>query len=250
LRAGRLDVAETHARHALGLALGMEISNTEAGTRWASAKVDAHLGRVETAREHATRSIELSAEVGDEVWFAFSSAVLGFLEVSLGNAEAAVATLKPLTPRGLSHDPQTAGVQPDLAEALVMTGDLDGARAVQAELAEFGRERQRPWANATALRCRGLIAGAERRHKAAIADLQAALELMDLVAQPFERARTLLALGSAQRRAKHRADARSSLEAALALFAELGAQLWIARTQAEIARLGGSRTRDRDELTT
>jgi uncharacterized protein HemY len=72
---------------------------------------------------------------------------------------------------------------------------------------------------------------------------------MDCVAQPFERARTLLALGAAQCRAKQRGPARSSFEAALALFTELGAQLWIARTQKEIAHLGGRRARQRDELT-
>jgi class 3 adenylate cyclase/tetratricopeptide (TPR) repeat protein len=249
LRAGRLGLAEAHARRAFGLALGMEIANYEAGTRWASAKVDAHLGRVESAREHATRSIELSAEVGDQVWFAFSSAVLGFLELSLGNAEAAVARLKPLGPRGLGHDPELAGVPPDLVEALVMSGDLGGARAIHAELAQFGRDQQRPWAIATALRCGGLIAEAEGRYEVALADLEAAMELMDRLGRPMETGRTLLALGAAQRRARRRADARASLQAALTLFAGLGAQLWAARTEAEIARVGGRRARERDELT-
>jgi class 3 adenylate cyclase/DNA-binding CsgD family transcriptional regulator/tetratricopeptide (TPR) repeat protein len=249
LRAGRLAVAEMHARQSLGLVLGMEISNGESAARWASAKVEAHVGRVEAAREHATRSIELSAQIGDEFFSAFSSAVLGFLELSLGNAAAAVARLRPLGPRGLGGDPEIAGIQPDLAEALVMTGDLEGARAVQAELAQFGRKRQRPWAIATALRCRGLIAGAEGHHQASLADLHGALGLMDGVAQPFERARTLLALGTAQRHAKQRGPARASLEAALALFDELRAALWAARARAEIARLGGRPARERDELT-
>jgi DNA-binding CsgD family transcriptional regulator len=249
LRAGRVGVAETHARESLGPAMGMQISNTEAAARWASAKVDAHLGRVEAARQHATSSIELSAEVGDQIWFAFSSAVLGFLELSLGNAEAAVARLKPLTVRGLGGDPEIAGMQPDLVEALVIAGDLEGARAVHGELARFGRDRQRPWTIATALRCGGLIAGAEGHHEAALADLRAAVNLMDRVGRPMETARTLLALGAAQRRAKQRADTRSSLQMALALFDELGAQLWVARTQAEIERLGDRRARERDELT-
>jgi DNA-binding NarL/FixJ family response regulator len=72
---------------------------------------------------------------------------------------------------------------------------------------------------------------------------------MDPVGRPMETARTLLALGAAQRRAKQRADARSSLQAALNLFTALGAQLWVARAQAEIGRLGGRRARERDELT-
>ena len=52
-----------------------------------------------------------------------------------------------------------------------------------------------------------------------------------------------------QRRAKQRAEARATLESALAVFEELGAALWAERARAEIARLGGRRARDRDELT-
>jgi DNA-binding NarL/FixJ family response regulator len=69
------------------------------------------------------------------------------------------------------------------------------------------------------------------------------------VPQPFDRARTLLALGTVQRRAKRRGDARTTLESALAVFEELGAALWAERARAEIARLGGRRARDRGELT-
>jgi len=112
-----------------------------------------------------------------------------------------------------------------------------------------GRELDRPWAVASALRCDGLIAAAEGRHDDALADHGRALELFEGVGQPFERARTLLALGTAQRRAKQRGAGRESLEAALALFAELGAGLWVRRASEEIARLGGRRARDRDELT-
>jgi hypothetical protein len=92
-----------------------------------------------------------------------------------------------------------------------------------------------------------MIAAAEGRFDDSLADLAAAFELSGRIGQPFERARTLLALGTAQRRAKQRGAARASLEAALALFAELGAELWAARAQQEIARLGGRRARHSDE---
>jgi hypothetical protein len=48
---------------------------------------------------------------------------------------------------------------------------------------------------------------------------------------------------------EHRSQARDSLDAALAIFEELGADLWAARSRAEITRLGGRRARDRDALT-
>jgi DNA-binding NarL/FixJ family response regulator len=99
------------------------------------------------------------------------------------------------------------------------------------------------------LRCRGLIAAVEGRPDAALADLREALQAHAQVPQPFDRARTMLVLGTVQRRAKQRAEARGTLEAALALFEELGAALWAERARSEIARLGGRRAKDSDELT-
>jgi DNA-binding CsgD family transcriptional regulator len=147
------------------------------------------------------------------------------------------------------REPAHFCVGPDLAEALVLVGDLEAARTVEAELERRGRELARPWAVATALRCRGLIAAVEGRPDAALADLEAALEVHAQVPQPFDRARTMLVLGTVQRRAKQRAEARGTLEAALAVFEELGAPLWAERARAEIARLGGRRAKDRVELT-
>ena len=61
--------------------------------------------------------------------------------------------------------------------------------------------------------------------------------------QPLEIARTLLALGTAQRRAKQRGAARESLQAAIAAFTELRAVLWAGRAQAELPQgsAGGAR---------
>ncbi len=64
----------------------------------------------------------------------------------------------------------------------------------------------------------------------------------------LELGRTLLALGTAQRRAKQRGVARASLGRALALFEQLGARLWAGRAADELARIGG-RVASRDELT-
>ena len=252
VRAGRLTVADTYAEQALELGLGGEISNGETGARTLRARVYAYLGRVESAREHATRAAALAGRMHYAADDISARQVLGFLDLSLGDAQAAVGWLAELPARVEAlgaREPMMFGVDPDLAEALVLVGDIDGARAVQARLEGLGHELGRPWASATALRCRGLIAAAEGRHDAAIDDHRAALEVLERVGQPFERARTLLALGTAERRAKQRAAARTSLQAALALFAELGTELWAQRARAEIARLGGRRTADRDELT-
>jgi DNA-binding NarL/FixJ family response regulator len=84
---------------------------------------------------------------------------------------------------------------------------------------------------------------------AALAAFERAVQQHARVPMPFERARTLLLLGTAQRRAKRRAAARATLAAAEALFTDVGTDFWARRARAEIARLGGRRPRDRDDLT-
>ena len=54
---------------------------------------------------------------------------------------------------------------------------------------------------------------------------------------PFERGRTLLALGQVLRRRNERRAARAALEEALATFAKLGVQPWADRARSELARL-------------
>jgi DNA-binding CsgD family transcriptional regulator len=66
-------------------------------------------------------------------------------------------------------------------------------------------------------------------------------------ANQLELARTLLALGTAQRRAQHKRDARETLRRAADRFERLGARLWAAKAQAELRRIGG-RTASDDEL--
>ena len=53
-----------------------------------------------------------------------------------------------------------------------------------------------------------------------------------------EIARTLLELGTVQRRAKQKTKAKESLERALAMFESMGAQMWAARVRDELDRVG------------
>ena len=252
VRAGRWSLAETYARQSLELSVGTDLWNAEAGGHWIVALVEAHLGRVESACEHAEAGRRQATQLGDLVFATRCSHALGFVALSQGDATAAVRHLAPLPEAearmGL-REPAMFCLGPDLAEALVLAGDLEAAGEVQADLERRGEELQRPWAIAAALRCRGLIAAAEGRPDTALAPLHEAVALHAEIPQPFDRARTLLVLGATQRRAKQRAEARGSLDAARAIFEELGAPLWAERARAEIARLGGRRARDRDELT-
>ena len=249
VRSGRLAEADAHAQRMLDLSVTTGISNYESAGRWVRALADVHLGRVEQAREQGELALGLAHDLDDRIFVVNIERVLGLLELSLGDAAAALRRLAPLPREEAALDigePMIFQLHADLAEALVLTGDLDAAAAAQAQLE---RHPAREWAVGTALRSRGLIRSAKGRHDEAIADHHAALRVLETAGQPLEHARTLLALGAAQRRAKHRSAARRSLESALAVFETIGAALWAERARAEIARLGGRRTADRDELT-
>ena len=106
----------------------------------------------------------------------------------------------------------------------------------------------RAWALAILARGRGLLLAAHGDLEGAFASFERALAEHARDDDPFSHARTLLALGRTQRRAKQRAAARATLEDALARFETLGAPLWAEQTRAELARIGG-RAPSRGELT-
>jgi DNA-binding CsgD family transcriptional regulator len=145
-------------------------------------------------------------------------------------------------------EPGTIRFVPDEIEALVALGATDKAETPLAWLEERGRALDRASALAAAARCRGLLALARRDTDAALACFEEALRQHDRVDIPFDRARTLLSHGVALRQARHRRDARATLEEAQSAFASLGAALWGERAAAELDQIGGRRAAG-DELT-
>ena len=123
-------------------------------------------------------------------------------------------------------------------EALIGCERLDEAQLVLDDLSVRARSAGNPNAVAIAERCRGLllIAGGDRA--AALKALEAALA--EHAGRPLapEIARTLLELGTVQRRAKQKTKAKESLEQALAMFESMGAQMWAARVRDELDRIG------------
>jgi DNA-binding CsgD family transcriptional regulator len=201
----------------------------------------AHVGRVEEARAAADRII-VSPEAADEGLFLLLTLwARGFLELSAGDAKAADGFLRPLP--GLFErmgyvNPGVRPVYADAIEARIAAGHLDVDEQID-RLAARGRELDYPWAQAAAARCRGLLSAARGDLDAAAEALAGALAHHDRSPQPFERGRTLLALGVVQRRAKRRGEARETLRQALELFDALGAALWAEKAAAELARIPG-----------
>jgi DNA-binding CsgD family transcriptional regulator len=206
------------------------------------ALADAIAGDLDDGRERAGRALEIAARTNGRPAEHFARAALGLLEQSAGRPDAAVDALGPLVDFLRAEDiaePGTARVVPDQVEALIALGDLATAEELLAWFEGNATRLGRRSALASAARCRGLLAGARGDVDGAVAALRQAVDLHDGVPIPLELARTQLAYGSALRRSRQKAAARSALEAAAGGFDAIGARVWAERAKAELARVGG-----------
>jgi DNA-binding CsgD family transcriptional regulator len=113
---------------------------------------------------------------------------------------------------------------------------------------DLAQASRRVIAIAACRRCHGLLHGARGELDDALAALERSRASYATTADLFGSGRTLLALGSMQRRALQRRAARESLESALAMFEGLEAKLWSAKARQELGRIGG-RAPSPDSLT-
>lgn len=237
-RAGDWEVADRHAIEARELMLQIGPQPT---VTYIKAVIDAHLGRVDEARKAAREWIAYCARVNSFYGRIQHTSVLGLLELGLGNADAADRLFRPLVDElvrsGWAIEVFFPSGEP--IDALVAVGELEPARDLVDRFQREGGVFDSHWIAAAAERCRGLVLAAEGDLAGAQDAFESALAAQEQNGWPFERARTLLALGQMQRRAKHRRAARESLRTALAVFDELGAVLWARQTNAELARIGG-----------
>jgi DNA-binding CsgD family transcriptional regulator len=208
---------------------------------YAKALVDAHLGRVEEARATSEEGIAISEQLGLFHGRAFHTAVLGLIELALGDPYTADRIFRPLIDElarmGWAMELHFPSGEP--IDALVAIGEHELARDLLDRFEREGRNEDSPWIAAAASRCRGLLLASEGDLPEAEAAFTSAIAAQQENHWPFERARTLLALGQMQRRAKRKRAARESLQTALALFEELGAVLWAEQARDELASIGG-----------
>ena len=207
------------------------------------ALVEADLGLLDDAR--ASARYALSGTVAGPTRFAEIEmvAVLGRIELMLGNGRAAADLLRDLPDQliTMGSDDPTAFVWADTIEALIEAGDIARARHVFAQWVQRADQQGGPWALATTSRCRALLAAVDRNFAAAERSFSESLASLDGFSYPLERARTLLCLGSVSRQAQQRAAAREALEQALRMFEELGGRLWADKARNELARVSGRR---------
>jgi DNA-binding CsgD family transcriptional regulator len=210
------------------------------------AELDAYRGNAEKARHEIPELLGIAAEGGYGGATDRLRRALAVLELSCGDAAASWQAVAPLFEVAGEMDEYLAQVAGSIAiEALIAIGDLDTAERLLGQVEELAAGADTALTQFAA-RCRGLLHAARGETARAIAALEAASEAPEPPqgVNPFERARTLLVLGTVQRRAQHKRAARESLERALALFEQLGARLWADRTRSELRRIGGRSASD------
>lgn len=201
-------------------------------------------GKVEQALSHLDGEVDEENESGrsEPLLRELAESVLGRIAAQSGRHTEAHAHFQAIL-RGRVLEFHM-GIGETLAEdiaCLVKLGRLDSASAELAELAELGAAMALPAMDALGARSRGLLASARREGSTSLVELGRAVELIESDGSqwPYELGRTLLMLGTEQRRARRRLAARATLERALAIFEELGARLWVETTRTELRRLGG-----------
>jgi DNA-binding CsgD family transcriptional regulator len=244
VRAGCLAAATRYAEEGLAIDEASFGDDAQGALMYARALAAAHVGDVELARRVGRRSVAQSERLGDVIFALVARATLGFLELSLGDHARASEWLWPVAERLLSQPRVDPGVPhavalPDAVEALAGVGRLDDAESALRVWESAGERHRRARVRATAARCRALLSAAHGDLGSALEHAVAALDRHRDLQVPLERARTLIVLGSIQRRTKQKAAARASLEEALGELERIGARLWAERARGELARIGG-----------
>jgi DNA-binding CsgD family transcriptional regulator len=247
---GDLESAATFVEEGLQAAIELDSESLRGVSLARSALVHAYRGDEAATRAAANEAVALLEKTGARNGAVWALAGVGLLELSRGDFGAADRALGPVVeavdPAGL-REPIVAFFVPDATEALIGIGDLERAEPLIETLESNARRLERPWALALAARCRGLSSAARGELDLALRRLDEALAHHGRAGIPIELARTLLAKGQVERRARRKAPARASLEEAHAIFERHGARLWAERASAELDSLGLSRS-DTDEL--
>jgi DNA-binding CsgD family transcriptional regulator len=238
--AGRWQRALTHA------VLAQELSRhsgkvTCAWSQCQRVMIESDLGLTDEARLSLEDALAAAGPTADASLALFCRGASARLELVLGNLEVAAQQLRGVSDMlrpGELYDP-TDAIWSDAVEVLIALGEVDQARVIvewqQAQASRLGA----CLALGAAARGKGLLATLDGDLAEAVAAFE--ISLRELAVYPFERARTLLALGTTHRKARRKRAARETLEDALALFEKLGARLWAEKARSELRRISGRR---------
>jgi DNA-binding CsgD family transcriptional regulator len=242
--AGRWALAAAHAggAHDISIQYGLEVPQDHLPI----ALIAVHRGQLELAREHSQRALEL-AEEQFGLHPPQHMAILGLVALWSRDAAGAADWLGKADRQAAAlgwGEPSIRWWSADFVELLLELGRIDDADQVldvwEADASRLGRE----WVLAHVTRCRGLVAAARGNVEQALALLAEAVAQHEAVADPFGRARALLALGVVRRRGRQKRAAREAIEAALEGFESVGASGWAAKARGELGRIAGRRRQE------
>ena len=241
--AGNRDVAERYCATVDAAIRDQGEHSLDLWLAWGDALFAAGRGDLEQARALARDAIELAERIDDPLVASHPTIVLATVELWTGCPAAAHELLCPVRESFLASGFGLMGALMlglwwcDI-EALIALGRPEKAESVLDDLRSRARAAENPNAIAIAERCRALLFAARGEIPEAISALEAGL--IEHARRPLdpEIARTLLELGTLQRRAKQKNAAKQTLERALAMFEAMGAQMWVDRTRDELSRIG------------
>ncbi|WP_330294589.1 LuxR family transcriptional regulator [Streptomyces sp. NBC_00503] len=229
------------------------------GPAWYTAALtQSAAGSFAAALRTAACGARASQEEGDGLYVARNLWVMGAVQLHTGDAAGAVASLTAVAEaeeQAPAADPGMFRWRPDAVEALTCAGHLTRAR----ELLDRARPAEGPPDPGTGPGRdsgpapgpgSGPRAALDRAHGILLARTGAGDEAAELLSRaaaafeglhlPLEQARTLLALGRAERSRRRQAAARTAWEAAQAVFDGTGARPWQELTRELLDRAGGA----------
>ncbi|WP_328476962.1 LuxR C-terminal-related transcriptional regulator [Streptomyces sp. NBC_00377] len=239
LRAGRHTLARTHAEEGLRAAHRTGQRNTAAHHHAVLALAASIDGTPQEVAAHAAAALAVARRHGLVQAATLAEWAAGRADLGRGRPREAADRLGPLVRPGprRGHFAVWMLAVPCFVEAAASTGRADeGVPEVVEEFARWAGFGADPQAPAHLMRCRALLAPADRPD----ALYRRALDLHDAAGGgDFEHARTGLLHGKWLRRRRRLSEARDRLGAALVGFERCGALAWAEQTRAEL-RAGGA----------
>lgn len=238
LRAGRHQLARTHAEEGLRAARRAGQRNTAAHHHAVLALAASIEG--DPVADHVTAALTTARRHGLAQAATLAQWAAARADLGAGRPREAADRLGPLVRPGprRGHFAVWMLVVPCYVEAAVLAGHPEHARTVVEEFALWAACGADPQAPAQLLRCRALLAPPEAADELFSRALDRHEETAG--AGDFERARTELLHGMWLRRRRRLREARTRLGEALLGFESCGARMWARQTGAELRANGAA----------
>ncbi|MFH9333724.1 LuxR C-terminal-related transcriptional regulator [Streptomyces althioticus] len=237
LRAGRHQLARTHAEEGLRVAERAGLRNTAAHHHAVLALAASIEGETDLVAEHAEEALRTARRHGLAQAATLAHWAAARADLGAGRPREAAQRLGPLVRPGArrGHFAVWMLAVPCFVEAAASAGRPQHAEAVVEDFALWAACGADPQAPSQLLRCRALLAGPDAADELYLS----ALHRHDDTVGDFERARTELLYGKWLRRRRRLREARTRLEEARLGFERCGAPLWAQQAAAEL-RAGGA----------